>query len=64
MAKGRAAAVIAKCVECCAGSRSEASKCRIYDCPIWPWGVAAKSKRRAEKRAKNAQNAASEHRGG
>lgn len=35
--RSRTAAVEAKCVDCCAGSRSEAKKCVAYSCPLWPY---------------------------
>lgn len=29
------AAINAKCVECCAGSKAEVKRCAITSCPLW-----------------------------
>lgn len=29
-------AIRAKCVDCSGGDMSEARKCKIYSCPLWP----------------------------
>ena len=26
-----------KCLDCCAGTRSEISKCTVYTCTLWPY---------------------------
>lgn len=30
------AAINAKCVECCCGSKAEVRRCEIETCPLWP----------------------------
>lgn len=47
----RARAVRIKCIDCCGNSAHEARKCRIYSCPIWPWGMAAQAVSRSAKAA-------------
>lgn len=38
----RSKAIRAKCVECCAGSLAEVRRCKLYDCPLWPWRLGRK----------------------
>ena len=34
---GPLAAIRAKCIDCCAGSRSEVAKCTAVGCALWPY---------------------------
>jgi hypothetical protein len=34
---GPLAAIRAKCIDCCAGSRSEVAKCTAIGCALWPY---------------------------